>query len=102
MVDKFKHISVADSRKMLAEDVAIFVDIRDITAYAAGHVKDAVRLDNASIPVFLQKNPKETPIIVYCYKGISSQQIADFLVGQGFEDVYSMDGGYDEWAATAQ
>jgi len=101
MVGKFKHISVADSRKMLADESATFVDIRDVSAYAAGHIKDAVRLDNATIPVFLQKTPKDVPLIVYCYKGISSQQIADFLAGQGFEDVYSMDGGYDEWAASA-
>ena len=99
MVNQFKHISVAESRDMLADESAIFVDIRDVSAYAAGHVKNAVRLDNASIPVFLQKTPKEKPVIVYCYKGISSQQVADFLAGQGFAEVYSMDGGYDAWVA---
>ncbi len=39
----------------------------------------------------------DTPVIVCCYHGISSQQAAQFLIHQGFEEVYSLDGGFEAW-----
>ncbi len=32
-----------------------------------------------------------------CYHGISSQGAAQYLVNQGFEEVYSVDGGFEAW-----
>lgn len=98
---KFKHISVEDSRQKLAAGEAHFVDIRDVDSYSQGHVENATRLDNLSIPMFLRDTPKDKPIIVYCYRGIASQQVAQFLLGQGFEEVYSMDGGFEAWRESA-
>ena len=40
----------------------------------------------------------EQPIVVVCYHGVSSQGAANYLIEQGFEDVYSMDGGFTQWA----
>ena len=39
----------------------------------------------------------EQPILVMCYHGISSQGAAQYLVNQGFEQVYSVDGGFEAW-----
>jgi thiosulfate sulfurtransferase len=39
----------------------------------------------------------EQPVLVICYHGISSQGAAQYLVNQGFEQVYSVVGGFDEW-----
>lgn len=93
----FKRISAEESKKLSSEVEATFVDIRDVNSYALGHIDGATRLDNAAIPAFLSDTPKDMPVIVYCYKGISSQQVAQFLALQGFSDVYSMDGGYEAW-----
>lgn len=93
----FKHISAEASQELLTEGEAKFVDIRDVNSYATSHIDGATRLDNAAIPVFLSDTPKDIPVIVYCYKGISSQQVAQFLALQGFSDVYSMDGGFEAW-----
>jgi thiosulfate sulfurtransferase len=35
---------------------------------------------------------------VVCYHGISSQGAANYLIGQDFEDVYSLVGGFTDWA----
>ena len=37
----------------------------------------------------------DLPVLVYCYHGISSQSAAEFLNQKGFEDVYSVDGGFE-------
>jgi rhodanese-related sulfurtransferase len=39
----------------------------------------------------------DSPIIVSCYHGISSQNVATFLVEQGYENVFSVIGGFDGW-----
>jgi thiosulfate sulfurtransferase len=36
-------------------------------------------------------------MVVVCYHGHSSQQAAAWLAGQGFAEVYSLDGGFTEW-----
>ena len=47
----------------------------------------------------LDKEDVVIAIIIVCYHGMSSQGAASYLVEQGFEDVYSMDGGFTAWEA---
>ena len=39
----------------------------------------------------------DEPLIIMCYHGVSSRNTAQFLVEQGFEEVYSVKGGFDGW-----
>ena len=39
----------------------------------------------------------DSPIIVSCYHGVSSKNVATFLVEQGYENVFSIVGGFDGW-----
>lgn len=94
----FAHINVEDvaARK---DELAV-VDIRDPQSFSMGHMPNAMHLSNDSLPTFLANTPKEKPVVVVCYHGISSQQAAQFLIEQGYEDVYSMDGGFEVWKQT--
>ncbi|GAA4894585.1 thiosulfate sulfurtransferase GlpE [Ferrimonas pelagia] len=74
------------------------VDIRDANAYAAGHIPGAVHLHNGNLAEFILNAEFDDPLVVCCYHGISSQGAAGYLVEQGFEQVYSLDGGYEGWA----
>ncbi|ALU44269.1 thiosulfate sulfurtransferase GlpE [Pseudoalteromonas rubra] len=94
----FKHISVAQTKEMLAHSELVIADIRDANSFAQGHIPGAEHLSNDNLGHFLQEKEFEHPIIVVCYHGISSQGAANYLVEQGFEEVYSMDGGFTQWA----
>ncbi|MFT2089395.1 thiosulfate sulfurtransferase GlpE [Paraglaciecola sp. 2405UD69-4] len=96
-MEQFAHISVQDAQQMLANGGAECVDIRDEASFAAGHIKNSVHLTNGSLNSFMSNVEFETPVIVCCYHGHSSQQAAQFLIHQGFEEVYSMDGGFEAW-----
>lgn len=91
----FSHISVQDVAS-LTGNVAI-VDIRDPQSYANGHMPDATQLNNDNFAAFVQQTPKDTPVVVVCYHGVSSQQAAQVIAEQGFNSVYSMDGGFEAW-----
>lgn len=93
----FQHISVTATRQLMdAGDVAL-ADIRDPISYSTGHIDGALLLDNNSLGQFLESTSKRQAVVVYCYHGNSSQSAAQYLAEQGFEEVYSMDGGYEAW-----
>ena len=46
---------------------------------------------------FMDEVEFEQAILVMCYHGISSQGAAQYLINQGYEQVYSVDGGFEAW-----
>jgi thiosulfate sulfurtransferase len=96
-VGNFSRISTEHAQSMLKEGNAQLVDIRDEQSFAAGHIEGARHLDNTTLQSFIEEADPDQPVIVYCYHGNSSQPAASFLNEQGFEEVYSMDGGFEDW-----
>lgn len=86
-----------ESAKALIQEGAVLADIRDRASFDAGHINNAFHLTNDNIQDFIRNNDLDKPLIVYCYHGHSSQQAAIFLHEQGFEQVYSLIGGYTQW-----
>jgi thiosulfate sulfurtransferase len=93
----FQHISPSQARALLDTGAPTIVDIRDPAVYAQEHIAGAVQLGQHNAAEFIAAADKATPLIVYCYHGISSQGAAQFFVEQGFAEVYSLDGGYEGW-----
>ncbi|AOT07207.1 thiosulfate sulfurtransferase GlpE [Pseudoalteromonas luteoviolacea] len=93
----FKHISIEQTQALLSQGDVVVADIRDPNSFAAGHIPGSEHLSNENLAHFMQEKEFEQPIIIVCYHGISSQNAANYLVEQGFEDVYSMDGGFTQW-----
>ena len=75
----------------------LIVDIRDSVSYSQGHIQGAVHVDNANIANYLESNDFKKPLVVCCYHGNSSKGAADYFFEQGFEETYSLDGGFEEW-----
>ena len=73
---------------------AYLVDIRDLNSYQTSHINNSERIDNDTLPNFLREANLDKPIIVCCYHGISSILAAGFLSQQGFDEVYSLEGGF--------
>lgn len=99
-MQSFSHISVDGVAGF--DGTPVVVDIRDPQSYANGHMPQAIHLNNQNFARFMEETPKDQPVVVVCYHGISSQQAADMLHQQGFVDVYSMDGGFDAWLNQGQ
>ncbi|MGP9800048.1 thiosulfate sulfurtransferase GlpE [Rheinheimera sp. NSM] len=93
----FQHISVTQTAELLATGKIVIADIRDEQSFAAGHIDGAYHLTNGSLTGFMQQFEFDQPVVVVCYHGNSSQGAAQYLAQQGFEQVYSMDGGVESW-----
>ena len=95
----FRRIDVAAARGVLSAGDALVLDVRDPASYARGHIAGAENVSQDELSYYLFETPKETPVVVCCYHGNSSQAYAKIFADMGFAEVYSLDGGYEAWAA---
>tara|TARA_B100001057_G_scaffold230138_1_gene230455 strand:- start:32 stop:337 length:306 start_codon:yes stop_codon:yes gene_type:complete len=90
----FEMISFDDAKDMIEDESSLILDIRDEVSYIDSHYTNAIHLSNQNFNKVIEKTDRKKTILVYCYKGISSQNVAQHLCNLGFENVYSLNGGY--------
>jgi thiosulfate sulfurtransferase len=100
MMTAFTRISVADAHALIEAGPVTIADIRDEQTFNSGFITNAQRIDNTNLQDFIDDSDLDQPLLVVCYHGNSSQPAAEFLADRGFDQVYSLDGGFTEWAAT--
>lgn len=96
-METFCEISPEQAWQMVQQDGATLLDIRDAVRFNYSHPQEAFHLTNQSYGRFLDECDYDEPVLVICYHGVSSRNTAQFLVEQGFEQVYSVKGGFDGW-----
>ena len=97
----FQRISCEQARALFDNPALKVADIRDFNSYSRSHITGAVLVDNSNVQAFMQSAPKDAPLLVCCYHGNSSQGAAGFSAEQGYQEVYSLDGGFELWKVAA-
>jgi rhodanese-related sulfurtransferase len=104
VVPKLTH---ADARKMIDEEKALVVDVRDTPEIqASGKIKGAVHVSrgmlefraDADSPYHDKSFVKDRPIIVYCASGGRSALSGKVLKDFGYSKVYNL-GAFKDWVA---
>lgn len=92
-------ISQQDAVTMMNREHAVVIDVREASAFAAGHLPNArnVALDNLELGASELDKFKKRPIIVYCERGQRSGKAQKILAGRGFDRVHSLTGGLAAW-----
>ncbi|MEZ8826680.1 thiosulfate sulfurtransferase GlpE [Vibrio amylolyticus] len=96
-MEQFQTINIHQAQELLTKPEVVLVDTRDSQSFSQGHVAGAFPLSNDTVVDFMNETEFEQPILVMCYHGISSQNVAQYLINQGFAEVYSIDGGMEAW-----
>lgn len=96
-MSSFKQIDVIGAHELVKKKKAVMVDIRDAGSFAVSHAETARHLTNDTIVSFMNEVEFDEPVLVMCYHGISSQGAAQYLVNQGYDEVYSVNGGFSAW-----
>lgn len=96
-MSSFKQIDSQGAQQLLDKENAVLVDIRDMSSFSTSHATSARHLTNDNIVEFMNEIDYEQPVLVMCYHGVSSQGAAEYLVNQGYEEVYSVIGGFSAW-----
>jgi monothiol glutaredoxin len=82
--------------KMTAGELYLF-DVRTPREQAIASIEGARLLDRAAQDLIMGL-AKSTPLYFHCHSGMRSQQAAQFFIGQGFSEVYNLEGGIDAWS----
>ena len=92
-------LSLEQMKKMSPEEY-VLVDVRDQTSYNHGFIPGAINIEKEVLINGEPSLPRDKKIILYCLKGIISEEAAEHLTEQGYE-AYNLRGGYGEWLLRA-
>ena len=94
------------NKKLRSEDKFILLDVREEWELELARIADPrlevrpmSRLASAGIQALPEAaQPKDTEILVLCHHGIRSADVTGWLISQGWNNVFSVGGGIDEFA----
>ncbi|MBZ4191142.1 thioredoxin domain-containing protein [Niabella beijingensis] len=89
------------SKALSAPAEKTILDVRTPDEYTSGHIAGSVNINwnDSSFGEKAQLLPTNLPVYVYCLSGGRSAKAAAYLRGQGFKQVYEMEGGMMKWRA---
>lgn len=95
---RIQEISAAEACQRQAAG-ALLIDVREAEEFAKGHAANAIGLSKGMIEVKIEQRVPDiaTPIICYCGGGNRSAIVVDNLQKMGYENVFSMTGGFRAW-----
>lgn len=95
----FADIKPQEAVRLMNQEEAIALDVRDDKEFRSGHILNAVHIPLPLLEERLQEldAQKDKPVIAYCRTGQRSAQAAVVLRKQGFERVYKLGGGVLAW-----
>ena len=90
-------ISPAEAKRLMDEENALLVDIRESEEFA-GKCIEGARLESLSVLPFLTPDPdRKRSAVFYCHSGKRTTDNATALEGRGFAATYLVEGGLAGW-----
>ena len=94
-----QNISQEEFVKLNSEEIQL-LDVRTPNETAKGIIKGATIVnfyDDDFTRKVISKFDKEKPLYIYCAAGGRSNKASSQLILKGFNKVYNLEGGYNEW-----
>ena len=93
-----RQLSAPDLKALLESGAAVeLVDVRTEEERTIAAIDGSRLLDRSYHDALLLRD-RETPIVFQCHHGIRSQQAAEYFRGEGFRNLYNLEGGIDAWS----
>lgn len=97
--ENFEQLSSDELNHILTHDKVTLIDVRTRGEFGNGHISDAGQINYYALD--FKKNllllPKETAVYLYCNTGYRSRRAAEFLIKNGYKEVYNLEHGIMEW-----
>jgi rhodanese-related sulfurtransferase len=92
-------VSPQELTRMINQEEAVVIDVRDANAFSTGHIIDSVNIPHTLFDTSMEKiaKYKDKPIIVVCSNGQTSPLEAAKLLKKDYEKVYFLGGGLTAW-----
>lgn len=80
------------------QDGAVLLDVREDFELALAKVEGALHVPMRQLAARVAEVPKDWDVLVLCHSGGRSQTVANWLIKQGYRNVWNVAGGIDAWA----
>jgi rhodanese-related sulfurtransferase len=99
LVSPVRELGTLDATRLMNNENALLLDVRDDKEYAEGRLPNAVHIPLAQLGARAGElaRASKRPVIVYCERGARARGAAGVLGRKGFERVYLLRGGYRAW-----
>ena len=94
---KYSDISVEQLDDLRSDPELLILDYRDPQTFAQGHISGAVNVSNELVGRLMREKAFNRPLLIYCYHGNSSRELADLLVMIGYRHVFNLVDGWQAW-----
>lgn len=101
--NKIKTIDVHELKKRYdASPDLCLIDVREEDEWQELHIPGAIHIpkDTLTNMITVKIPDRKSPVYLHCRGGVRSLYAANCLAELGYQDVYSVDGGIVEWAAS--
>jgi len=76
----------------------VLLDVREHDELEAAAVTEALHIPMREVPGRIAELDRTVPLVVMCHSGGRSRRVAEFLLGNGFSQVFNLRGGIDAWS----
>ncbi len=103
-----KYLTAEEYNKLSEQPDTIVVDMRNSYEYEVGHFKNAIEIPSETFreqlpkSVEMLKDYKDKNIVMYCTGGIRCEKASAYLLHNGFNNVYHLEGGIIEYVRRAR
>lgn len=93
----FRNIDIDSYREHFKPGDHVLVDVREIEEWVGGHLPGAIHIPLNDLPVRLAEISADQPVVVVCASGVRSLYGGQFLIENGYPEVYNLEGGTKTW-----
>jgi len=95
----YKDVSPNDAVRLINQEDAIVLDVREDSEYREGHVINSIHIPLGLLDGRVDElgEDRDKALMVYCRSGTRAAKAASLLQKQGFKSVYKMNGGMMAW-----
>ena len=93
------HVDANKFKNLSDKGTGIVLDVRTPDEYSRGHIENStlISINDPNVLDKLALLQKNKPIYVYCLTGSRSRAVADYLVKNGYGQVYNLQRGILQW-----
>ncbi|TCV98234.1 oxygen-dependent tRNA uridine(34) hydroxylase TrhO [Biostraticola tofi] len=102
------YLQAAEVNAMASRPDTLFVDMRNHYEYEVGHFDNAIEIpsdtfrEQLPMAVEMLQHDKDKNIVMYCTGGIRCEKASAYMLHNGFNNVYHVEGGIIEYARRAK
>ena len=97
----YEDLTIEDYQEQFASNGSadyLLLDVREVDEFAEARIPGAVNLPLSELQLRLDEVDDTRPIVLVCRTGVRSAMAAQFMIANGYDELYNLRDGTKGWA----